>query len=103
MAPGDWKFRELLEETRRGIMVSRIVEAFVDENRLITLIPEDGWLVERGNIVTPLRFSRIRIRVPHETRTIDARTRDTWLRVSSEKSSIMAEASPAIRITGFVD
>ena len=103
MAPGDWKFRELLEETRRGIMVSRIVKAFVDENRLITLIPEDGWLVERGNIVTPLRFSRIRIRVPHETRTIDARTRDTWLRVSSEKSSIMAEASPAIRITGFVD
>jgi len=100
---GDWKLREVLEETRRGILVSQIVEAFVDENRVITLVPEDGWIIERGEISQPVRLSRIRLRIPQETMTIDAMTRDKWLRVSSEKGSIVAEAAPALRITGFVD
>ncbi len=102
MAPGDWRLREILEETRRGVMVLRVHEAFVDENRVVTIIPEDGWLVQRGG-VSPLRVSRIRLRVPEETLSIDAVARDSWLRIGSEKSSIVAEAAPSLRLYAFVD
>ncbi len=101
MSAGDWREDEILEETRRGIMVDSVAEAWIDEKRVITMIPETAWYVERGSTV-PLRVSRIRIRM-RDLRSIDALGRRRWLRVSMEKGYVTAEAAPTIRLKAYVD
>ncbi|MET1102021.1 MAG: metallopeptidase TldD-related protein [Pyrodictiaceae archaeon] len=102
MGAGDWGDREIIEETKRGILVNQVLEATVDPTGLITIYPEDAWLVERGEVRGALRVTRIRLFVK-TLATIDAISKTHWLRVSSEKGNLVAEASPSIRLQAYID
>ncbi len=99
--PGDWRLEELEEETRRAVMVDSLRTWWV-EDRIVTLVPARAWLVERGD-VKPLKVSRVRIRVPNETSTIDAVTRSYWVVSRTYMESVVSVVAPTIRLIGYVD
>jgi len=101
MKQGDWREDEVLEETRRGIMVDSVAEAWLDDKGVITIVPESAWYVERGSL-TPLRVSRVRVRL-RDLSSIDAIGRRRWLRVGLEKGYVVAEAAPTVRLKAYVD
>ncbi len=100
---GDWRDSEIVEETRRGVLVETVAEAWVDENGVITMIPELAWLVEGGEVVGALRFSRLRLRAQRELATIDALGRRLWARFAREKGQPLVELAPSIRLQAYVD
>ncbi len=102
MEAGDWGEREIIEETRRGILVDQVVEAYVRDG-VITIIPETAWLVESGEVKEPLKVSRIRIPVTKALETIDAISRIQRLRLSTERDRVQAEVAPTLRLQGYVD
>ena len=98
---GDWRFKELLEETRKAILVDGIVRAELS-GQTITIIPETAWLVER-EVKEPVRIRAIRFPLIRALTTIDAVTRTSRLRYSYEKGHIVAEIAPSIRLQGIVE
>ncbi len=101
MSPGDWRDSEIIEETRRAIVVDTIHMAYT-EGSVITLIPERAWLLEKREL-SPLKLNRIRIRLDQGLYTIDAISRTPWLRVSIEHDHYVAEYVPTIRLIAYVD
>ncbi len=101
--PGDWRDGEIIEETRRGVLVETLHEAHVDEHGVITLVPELAWRIEHGEIVSALRVTRIRLRVSKELASIDALGRRLWPRLSTEKNHVQVEYAPSIRLEAYVD
>ncbi len=101
--PGDWRDREIVEETRRGVLIETVHEAHVDEHGVITLVPELAWRIERGEITSALRVTRVRLRVSRELTSIDALGRRLWPRLSTEKSHVQVEYAPSIRLEAYVD
>ncbi len=99
---GDWKDTEMVEETRRGILVDQIVMAHISEG-VVTLVPETAWLIEDGEVKQPVKMTRLRIPVKRGLETIDAISRTPRLRVSTEKGRLRAELAPAIRLIGYID
>ncbi len=103
LSPGDWREREIVEETRRGVLVETVAAAWVDESGVITMIPELAWLVKNGEVVAALRFSRVRLRVARELPSIDALGRRLWPRLGEEKKMLQTELAPTIRLNAYID
>ena len=103
LSPGDWREGEIVEETRRGVIVETVAAAWVDETGVVTIIPELAWLVRNGEVVASLRFSRLRLRVARELQTIDALGRRLWPRLGEEKKMLQTELAPTIRLNAYID
>ncbi len=99
--PGDWKVKELVEESRRTILVDGIIRAEL-YGQTVTIIPETAWLVDR-ELKEPVRIRVIRLPLIKALTTIDAMTRTSKLRYSYEKGHIVAEIAPIIRLQGVVE
>ena len=102
IAPGDWRLKEIIEETRKGIYVKGLIRAELYEG-VVSVIPENAWLIERGEVRDPILLRRIKIPLIKGLRSVDAISRSLKLRHSYEKGHIVAEVSPAIRILGYVE
>ncbi len=103
LEPGDWRDGEIVEETRRGILVETVYEATLDEDGVITLKPELAWLVERGEVRGFIRVGRIRLRLARDLKTLDALGRRLWPRLSTEKGYYQVELAPSIRLQAYAD
>ncbi len=99
--PGDWKVKELVEESRRTILVDGIIRAEL-YGQTVTIVPETAWLVDR-ELKEPVRVRAIRLPLIKALTTIDAMTRTSKLRYSYEKGHIVAEIAPMIRLQGVVE
>ncbi|AEM38150.1 hypothetical protein Pyrfu_0278 [Pyrolobus fumarii 1A] len=102
LSTGDWREQEIIEETRRGVLVETVHSAFLDNN-VVTIIPELAWLVDHGEIVSAIRLNRIRLRLGKELMTIDALGRQLWTRFTTEKGHPQVELAPTIRLQAYVD
>lgn len=99
--PGDWKLKELIEESRKTILIDGIIRAEL-YGQIVTIIPETTWLVDR-ELKEPVRIRAIRLPLIRALTTIDAMTRTSRLRYSYEKGHMVAEIAPMIRLQGVVE
>ncbi len=102
VAPGDWRLEEMVEETRRGIYVKGLIRAEL-YGGVVAVVPENAWIIERGEIKEPVILRQIKIPLFKGLRSIDAASRSLKLRHSYEKGHLVAEVSPAVRILGYVE
>ncbi len=101
VAGGDWRVRELVEETRNGLLIDGIIRAEL-RGQAVTIYPEAAWLVEK-EIEKPVKLRLIRLPLLKALTTIDAMTRTSRLRHSLEKGHRVAEIAPMIRLQGVVE
>lgn len=99
---GDWGEKEIVEETRRGILVDGVIRAEVFEG-MVTIVPESAWRIERGEAVEPVFVRQIKLPLFRALTTIDALSRSLRLRASIEKGHRVAEVAPMIRLVGYVE
>ncbi len=93
--------RELVEETRKGLLIDGIIRAEL-RGQTVTIYPEAAWLVEK-EIEKPVKLRLIRLPLLKALTTIDAMTRTSRLRYSFEKGHRVAEIAPMIRLQGVVE
>jgi len=98
--PGDWKFDEMVEDTRRGFYVGGVVMATLEEGT-IRLIPEYGYLIEDGELREAVKIRELRLSI-NMLKTLNAVARDIRIRTSYEKTWLVAEAAPTIRLEAYV-
>jgi len=56
MGGGDWKPEEIIEDTKRGVLVSTRKDNSIDDMRYNwTISAQEGWLIENGELTTPLK------------------------------------------------
>ncbi len=102
LEPGDWREKEIIEETRRGLLVDGVIRAEL-EGMVVTLKPEEAWIVEKGEPVKPVMLSRLVLPLRRSLLTINAMGRSLYLRTSREKGELVSEASPWIRLQGYAE
>jgi len=100
LKPGDWKDKEIIEETRNGFYVNEISMATL-ERGYIRLIPEILYLIEDGELKESVTAHEIKIPFI-ALRSINAISRDLGLNISIEKGFIVAEKAPTIRLEGYI-
>ncbi len=100
--PGDWREKEIVEETRRGLIVDGVIRADIHEG-MVTIVPEASWRIEHGEIVEPVSIRRVKLPLFRALTTIDAIGRSLRLRHSIEKGYRIAEVAPIIRLEGYVE
>jgi len=96
--PKDWKFKEIIEETKLGFLVNDVVRAELIDG-LVTIIPDEAWLIEKGEIKMPVMIKEIRIPLNKALNKIDAIGRELDSRFTMEKGMPIGEYSPPLRIS----
>ena len=99
--PGDWREREIIEETKRGVFIDSVISAEIRGN-IITIIPETAWLIEKGEISKPVLLEKVKIPVPQGLYTISAIGKNLSRRISYEKRYVVSESAPWIRLQAYV-
>ncbi len=102
IAPGDWRLREIIEETKKGLYAKGLIRAEL-RGGLVTIIPENVWIINRGEVGDPIFVRQIKIPLIKGLRSVDAVSRDVKLRYSYEKGHVVAEVAPAVRMLGYVE
>jgi len=97
--PGDWKRDEILEETRRGLLVKGVIRAEVDlRDGHFELIPEVAYLVERGELKAPIRNVKVGGYIREIVRSVSAVGKVVQMRPNLEKGFRVGEGAPYIRV-----
>ncbi len=99
--PGDWKFKEIIEETKSGYLIVGAAMATL-EGGYVRIVPMASYRVERGELKEPIKLRCIKIPF-RSLRTIDALGRELRARYSYEKSWLVAEIAPSSRLVGYVE
>lgn len=94
---GDWHLKEMINETRRGFLIKDVVKAELTD--IITIIPEESWLIERGEIKESVQIREIKLPLKRALMKIDAIGREIESRFTVEKGLPIGEYSPPIRIS----
>ena len=56
MGGGDWKPEEIIEDTKKGVLVSTRKDNSIDDMRYNwTISAQEGWLIENGELTTQLK------------------------------------------------
>ncbi|MEM1541467.1 MAG: metallopeptidase TldD-related protein [Ignisphaera sp.] len=98
--PGDWRFNEILEDTKRGFYVEGVAMATLEEG-YIKFIPEFSYTIENGEFREPVKI--IEVKIPLQSiKTINAISKDTKVRASIEKSWIVSEVAPIISLVAYI-
>lgn len=98
--PRDWKYEEILEDTKRGFYISGIAMATLEEG-FIRIVPELGYAIDDGELREVVRIREVKIPMGG-LKTISAISRDAKIRTSYERSWIISEISPMIRLEAYV-
>lgn len=74
-AEGDWKFEELLQETKRGYLVSCMRHPSIDDQRFNwTISAQEAYEIKNGEITTHLRDIALTSTAPKFFKSVDAAT-----------------------------
>lgn len=97
--PGDWRRDEILQETRRGLLVKGVIRAEVDmRDGHFELIPEVAYLVEKGELKAPIRNVKVGGYVREVVRSVSAVGKVVQMRPNLEKGFRIGEGAPYIRV-----
>lgn len=97
---GDWRYGEILEDTKKGFYVGGVTISTLEEG-YIRLVPEYGYLIEDGELKEMVKIREVKIPLKG-LKTISAISRDVKVRTSYEKSWLVSEISPMIRLEAYV-
>ncbi len=100
LQPGDWRFEEIVEETREGYLVTGVAMATL-EGGYVRLVPLASYRIEKGEVREPVRLRSVTIPVRF-LRQVDALGRELRARYGYEKQWLVSEIAPAIRLPGYV-
>jgi len=100
--PSDWSLQELIEETREGIYVEGLVKADISSEGVLTLVPEAGWIIEKGELREPVVVNYIKLQVPKHLNFIEGLGKELKQRPSVEKGHKVSEFAPPIKIRSVV-
>lgn len=98
--PGDWRYSEILEDTRKGFYVGGVVLATLEDG-FIRIVPEYGYIVEDGELREIVKIKEVKVPIIG-IKTINAVSRDTKVRTSYEKTWLVSEIAPAIRLEAYI-
>mgnify|MGYP000707541403 CR=1 FL=1 len=91
---GDWNFDEMLEESKRCIIVRNIVEAHLSGD-YIRIIPEEAWVYEKKrDSTTPVKIYEIAVPLSKLGEVIVGLGRTLHERASFEKNHLVYEVAP---------
>ncbi|MCC6017054.1 MAG: TldD/PmbA family protein [Desulfurococcaceae archaeon] len=100
MKPGDWKYEEMLEDTKRGLYIVGIVMGTLEEG-YVRLVPEYGYIIEDGELKEAVKIREIKI--PFSSlKTINAISKEVKVRTSYEKYWCVSEIAPMLRLEAYV-
>ncbi len=102
-SPGDWRFKEMIEETKKGIMVDGVIRCELVDGKLVVMIPEAAWIIEKGEVKEPVKLVRLSLPLLVSLSTIDAVGRELERRHSYEKGHLVAEEAPALRLQAYAE
>jgi TldD protein len=72
-ADGDWKYEEMLEETRHGYLVINMRHPSIDDQRYNwTISAQEGYEIKNGELTTHLRDVQLTSNAPNFFKSIDA-------------------------------
>jgi len=75
-AEGDWKFEELLQETKKGYLVSCMRHPSIDDQRFNwTISAQEAYEIKNGEITTHLRDAALTSTAPKFFKSVDAATK----------------------------
>ena len=100
--PGDWREKEIIEETRKGILIDGVIRAEIYEGMII-IVPEIAWRIESGELVEPVFVRQVKLPLFRALTTIDAIGKSLRLRASIEKGYRVSEVAPVIRLQGYIE
>lgn len=89
---GTWDFEEMLLESRRSIVVSKIIKSEID-GEYIRIKPEIAWVAEKDKLV-PVRISEVAVPVSKLGEVIVGLGKKFSDRVSYEKNHLVYEVAP---------
>lgn len=98
--PGDWRYTEILEDTKRGLYVCGVNIATLEEG-YIRVVPEYSYIIDNGELKESVKIREVKIPITN-IKTISAVSRDTKIRSSYEKSWLVTEIAPMIRLEAYV-
>ena len=100
--PSDWSFQELIEETREGIYVEGLVKADISSEGVLTLIPEVGWIIEKGELREPIVINYVKLQIPKHLNFIEGLGKELKQRPSIEKGHKVSEFTPPVKIKSVI-
>ncbi|MDA4111998.1 MAG: TldD/PmbA family protein [Thaumarchaeota archaeon] len=75
--PGDWKFDEMLKETKKGVYIKNFMEWNIDDKRLNQrYVGLESYLIENGELKDAIKDPVLEITTPKYWGSIDARADD---------------------------
>ncbi|MEM1682683.1 MAG: metallopeptidase TldD-related protein [Ignisphaera sp.] len=98
--PGDWRFNEILEDTKRGFYIEGVAMATLEEG-YIRFVPEFSYTIENGEFRESIKIREVKVPL-QSIKTINAISKDTKIRTSIEKSWLVSEIAPTIRLVAYV-
>lgn len=99
--PGDWRDEEIVEETKKGLLVKGVVRAELFKNA-VSIIPEATWTIEKGEIKEPVLIREVLIPLLTGLTNITAMGKRLKMRHSYEKGHVIAELAPSIRVEAYI-
>ncbi|NIW11260.1 MAG: TldD/PmbA family protein, partial [Gammaproteobacteria bacterium] len=76
-ADGDWKYEEMLEETKHGYLVINMKNPSIDDQRYNwTIGAQEGYEIKNGELTTHLRDVQLTSTAPKFFKSIDAASRE---------------------------
>jgi len=101
LKPGDWREREIVEETKHGFYIEGVAMATLEPG-YVRIVPEVCYRVERGELVEAVRLRCIKIPL-RMLKTVNAVGRSLAVRTSYEKLWLVSEIAPFIRLECYVE
>ena len=95
--PGDWKANEIVEETKIGFLVNGLRSVKVLEEGAVELKPQVAFLVEKGEIRTPVIIDRIIIPL-RSARSISAVGNQGEYTAFIDEEEVVGAVSPYIKV-----
>jgi len=75
-ADGDWKYEEMIEETKHGYLVSTMRHPSIDDKRYNwTISSQEGYEIKNGELTTHLRDIALSSTAPNFFKSLDAASR----------------------------
>ena len=98
---GDWREEELVEETKKGLLIDGIAAAFLEEG-VIRIVPQVAYRIEGGEVREPVVVRAVKIPLARPIRVLGL-GRGEYLRFSYEDFAFTTEASPPLKIEAYVE
>ncbi len=92
VAHGTWSFDEMLMESRRSIVVPKIIKAEITGD-YIKITPEITWVAEKDKL-SPVKISEIAVPISRLNEVIIGLGKKSSERVSYEKNMLVYEVAP---------